>query len=286
MSELAIGDTDRTRSTGRSRAVSRSAGRIGAMVLRYWWLLVGSWPRILSLIYWPVVSMVMWGFVQKFIQSSGSSSVTAAMSFLIGAVILWDILFRGQIGFSMSFFEEIWSRNLGHLLVSPLRLWEFIAALTTASFARAVLSLIPASLMAIWMFNFSVWAMGPALALFFLSLIMFGWALGLCVAGLVTRFGQSAEEIAWGIVFTILPLCGVYYPTSVLPGALRWISFGLPPKYVFDAMRQILRTQSFDPNLLVAAYGLDLVYLAFGGFVFLLFLHQARNRGILLSVGE
>jgi len=269
-----------------SSALSRSVGRIGAMILRYWWLLVGSWPRILSVIYWPVVSMVMWGFVQQYIQRAGSSTMSAAMSFLIGAVILWDILFRGQIGFSMSFFEEIWSRNLGHLLVSPLRLWEFVLALMTASVARAVLSLVPASLLAIWMFNFSVYSMGFALGLFFLALIMFGWALGLFVSGLVMRFGQSAEEIAWGIVFTILPLCGVYYPTTILPPAIRWLSYALPPKYIFDAMRSILRDQHFDMQLLFASFGLDVVYIGLAAAAFLFFLGQAREKGILLSVGE
>jgi ABC-2 type transport system permease protein len=269
-----------------SAGAARSLGRIGAMMLRYWWLLVGSWTRVLSVLYWPVVSMMMWGFVQKFIQSSGSSTVTAAMSFLIGAVILWDVLFRGQIGFSMSFFEEIWSRNLGHLLVSPLRLWEFVLALMTASFARALLSIIPSALIANWLFHFSVFAMGFYLALFFLALLMFGWALGLFVAGLVLRFGQSAEEIAWGIVFTLLPICGVYYPTTILPPAIRWLSYGLPPKYIFDAMRGILRDQQVDLGLLIASFSLDAVYLAAAACVFMLFLGQARDKGILLSVGE
>ena len=40
---------------------------------------------------------------------------------LIGAVILWDILFRGQLGFSISFLEEMWARNLGNLMMSPLK---------------------------------------------------------------------------------------------------------------------------------------------------------------------
>jgi len=285
MSDIAL-ENEGAASALASSAARRSLGRIGAMILRYWWLLVGSWPRILSVLYWPVVSMMMWGFVQKFIQSSGPSAMSTAMSFLVGAVILWDVLFRGQIGFSMSFFEEIWSRNLGHLLVSPLRLWEFILALMTASIARAVLSLIPASLLAIWMFNFSVYAMGPALGLFFLALITFGWALGLFVSGLVMRFGQSAEEIAWGIIFTILPLCGVYYPTTVLPPAIRWLSYALPPKYIFDAMRSILRNQRFDAHLLITAFSLDAVYIALAAGAFRFFLGQARDRGILLSVGE
>ena len=92
--------------------------RIAAMVLRYWYLLRHSWPRILDLIYWPTVQMLMWGFLQTYLsrQSGGAYHAGGA---LIGAVLLWDILFRGQIGFSVSFLEEMWSRNLGNLMMTP-----------------------------------------------------------------------------------------------------------------------------------------------------------------------
>ena len=32
--------------------------RIAAMVLRYWYLLMSSWPRLLELIYWPALQIV------------------------------------------------------------------------------------------------------------------------------------------------------------------------------------------------------------------------------------
>ena len=44
------------------RAVSPA--RIGAMMLRHFYLLRSSWPRLLELIYWPLVQMLMWGFLQ------------------------------------------------------------------------------------------------------------------------------------------------------------------------------------------------------------------------------
>ena len=42
------------------------------MVLRHWYLLSSSWPRVLDLIYWPAVQMLMWGFLQQYVsQNSG-----------------------------------------------------------------------------------------------------------------------------------------------------------------------------------------------------------------------
>ena len=49
-----------------------SPRRVGAMVLRHWYLLSSSWPRVLDLIYWPAVQMLMWGFLQSYVaQNSG-----------------------------------------------------------------------------------------------------------------------------------------------------------------------------------------------------------------------
>jgi len=41
--------------------------RINAMILRYWYLLISSWPRLLELFYWPVLQVITWGFLQLYI---------------------------------------------------------------------------------------------------------------------------------------------------------------------------------------------------------------------------
>jgi len=38
----------------------------------------------------------------------------------LGAVMLCGHLFRAKLGFSVSFLEEMWARNLGNLMMSPL----------------------------------------------------------------------------------------------------------------------------------------------------------------------
>ncbi len=106
--------------------IAFSPQRIFAMVLRYWYLLRSSWPRLLELIYWPAVQMLMWGFLQLYVSENAGFFAKAGGTF-IGAVLLWDILFRGQLGFSISFLEEMWARNMGNLMMSPLRPGEFIA---------------------------------------------------------------------------------------------------------------------------------------------------------------
>src|SRR5436305_4415484 len=100
--------------------VAASAQRISAMMLRHWYLLRSSWPRLIELIYWPTVQMLTWGFLQYYIAQNAGFFARASGTF-IGAVLLWDILSRGQRGFSISFLEEMWARIMGNLMMSRLR---------------------------------------------------------------------------------------------------------------------------------------------------------------------
>src|SRR3954466_16016083 len=151
--------------------VSFSPNRVRAMVRRYWYLLRSSWPRILDLIYWPTVQMLMWGFLQLYLSQNAGFFARAGGVF-IGAVLLWDILFRGQLGFSISFLEEMYSHNLANIMMSPLRPVEFISALMIMSVIRLSIGMIPVSLLAIAFFGFNLWALGLALVAFFANLLL------------------------------------------------------------------------------------------------------------------
>jgi ABC-2 type transport system permease protein len=174
------------------RDVMFSPTRVAAMVLRYWYLLRSSWSRLIELIYWPTVQMLMWGFLQTYLAGQ-SNNLARAGGVFIGAVMLWDILFRGQLGFSISFLEEMYARNLGNLMISPLRPFEFVAALMIMSIVRLAIGMLPVTLLAIWFFGFNLWGLGVALAAFFANLMLTGWAVGIFVSGLVLRNGLGCS---------------------------------------------------------------------------------------------
>ena len=157
-----------------------SPHRVGAMVLRYLYLLRSSWSRVLELIYWPAVQLLVWGFLQFYI-AQNSGFFARAGGVFIGSVMMWDILFRGQLGFSISFLEEMWSRNLANLMISPLRPIEFIMALMVMSVVRLAIGMVPVSLIAIAFFGFNIYGLGLALAAFFMNLILTSWSVGLVV---------------------------------------------------------------------------------------------------------
>jgi len=266
-------------------ALTLSPHRIAAMVLRYLYLLRSSWSRILELIYWPAVQLFVWGFLQFYI-SQNSGYFAKAGGMFIGAVLLWDILFRGQLGFSVSFLEEMWSRNLANLMISPLRPLEFVAALMTMSIVRLAVGMIPVTILAFVFFGFNFYALGFALAAFFLNLILTSWSVGVVVSGFVMRNGMGAESLAWTVMFLLMPLTCVYYPVTVLPHWLQYVAWALPPTYVFEGMRALVLEQTFKADLMLAAFGLNLFYFAIAVTVFLRLLQSARRIGSLLQAGE
>ncbi len=259
--------------------------RIWAMVLRHSYLLRSSWPRLLELAYWPTFQLLLWGFITTFFLQH-SSWVAQAAGVLISAVLLWDVLFRANLGLALTFLEEMWARNLGQLFISPLRPSELIASLMFISLIRTLISVTPAAFLALPLFDVWVFDLGLGLAAFFFNLMVMGWAIGLLVSGLLLRLGLGAESLCWLGVFLIAPITGIYYPVEVLPDWLEPIAWTLPSTYVFEGMRSVLFDQVFRWDLLAGAVGLNLLYLILCSAVFLWMFRVARYKGKLMQQGE
>ena len=262
-----------------------SPGRIGAMIGRYYYLFRGSVPRMIELAYWPIVQVVLWGFITKFFLEHSSWLVNAAGALLAG-VLLWDVLFRSQLGLSISFLEEMWARNLGQLFASPLRPMELMAAMMLGSLLRTSLGLMPATLVAWLLHEYSIYSLGLPLIAFFANLMVFGWSIGLAVCALLIRYGLAAESFAWASIFILAPLSAVYYPVEVLPEAAQSIAAVLPSAHVFEGMRAVMIEGTFRTDLFLWAVGLNLVYIAAGAALFLYAFEIARRRGLILQSGE
>lgn len=262
-----------------------SLRRIWAMVLRYVFLLRGSWPRVAELIYWPTVQMILWGLITQFFRTN-SSWVAQAGGVLIAGVLLWDVLFRSQLGVAVSFLEEVWSRNLGQLFVTPLRPYELMLSLASMSLVRTLIGVVPAALLAIPLYAFSIFDMGLPLVAFFANLTVFGWAIGLMVSGCILRYGLGAESLAWLAIFALSPISGVYYPIAILPSWIQPVAWALPSAYVFEGMRAVMFDHVFRSDLFADALALNAFYLTLGGATFLVFFRVVRRRGLLLQMGE
>ena len=66
--------------------------RIYALSLRHIYLIKGSLPRILDLIYWPTIQIILWGFISKFF-TLHSDYYNNTVGIILSAAILYDFYF-------------------------------------------------------------------------------------------------------------------------------------------------------------------------------------------------
>ena len=259
--------------------------RMYALFLRHIYLIKGSLPRIIDLIYWPTIQIVLWGFISKFF-TLHTDLYNHTVGIILSSAILYDFLFRSSISFNMLFLEEIWSRNFTNLFVAPLKVSEIITALTATALLRTLIGIVPAILLATPFFGVSIFTLGPSLILLFLSLYLFGITLGLLVTSGLLRYGPAFENIAWSSLFLLAPLGCVYYPLSILPDWLQVIAKILPLVYIFEEVRSILLDNTVNYSNILTALKLNLIYFASAVFIFYLSFYGARKKGTLINIGE
>lgn len=263
-----------------------NARRIWGLMYRHLMLYRSSWPRLFETVYWPMVSMLVWGFTSRFFMTRLGSPAMLAAGTLLGGVILWEVCLRAQMGFSVSFLEEIWSRNLGHLFVSPLRPPELLTAFSGLAILRMAMGVVPTALLAWALYAFNLFRAGPVLILFVAALLFTGFAVALMVTSLIMRHGAGAEALAWSVMFGMAPLSAIYYPAAILPHGVRLVALCLPTTHVFEGMRATLTGHGIAWNELGWAFLIDLIWLAIGFLLFVREFRHAREIGALVSIGE
>ncbi|MGH7104490.1 MAG: ABC transporter permease [Acetobacteraceae bacterium] len=263
-----------------------AARRIWGLLYRHLALYRRSWPRLIELVYWPILQMCIWGFTARYITSQSHSPFIMAGGLLLAGVLLWEVALRSQMGVAVSFLEELWSRNLGHVFVSPLRPAEMVAGLIIVSMFRMLAGVVPAIGLAWLLYAFNLFTLGPMLVLFFANLMVMGWSVALGVVSLILRHGAGAETFAWAVLFGLTPLSAVFYPVSVLPAAIQPLALALPSTHVFEGMRTILLHGAPAWPEMAWAAALNLVWMAAAILLFARQFHTARVRGALISIGE
>lgn len=260
--------------------------RIGAIFQRYLYLHRRSLIRSFDIFFWPVMDLLIWGFVTLYLQHATEGPMAQVIVFLIGTLISWDIHYRGQQALTISLMEEIWTRNIVNVLLTPLRLWEWI----TASFLYGLLKvsivtlLLAAIAKALYAFELARlgWAFLPLAA----SLLVFGWAIGLLTVGLLLRFGYAAEALIWGIPFLLQPFSCVFYPVSALPVWAQAIAKCLPSTYAFEALRAAMQGRPVDVEVWLWIAGLNLGYFVLGIMTLVWLFQRARASGHLGHLGQ
>ncbi len=259
--------------------------RIVALVSRHLYLYRRSLPRIMEIFYWPFLDLVIWGFITLYL-AKYQPHVPGFVTFFLGALILWDMLFRSQQGITISFLEELWARNLMNLFASPLTPAEFLASTIAMSIFKVTCVSIVMGVCAWLFYDYNVLVMGLWLFPFVVNLVVTGWSIGVFTTSLIMRFGQEAEVLAWSMVFLFQPISCVFYPLDVLPAWLKAVAWVNPAAHVFEGMRAVLNGSGAPLANLIWACSLNAVMLAGMIVLFYKTFAYCKVQGSLVRIGE
>jgi ABC-2 type transport system permease protein len=253
--------------------------RMRAIARRHAYVMVRSPHRLFDVSLWPLVDVLLFGSLAAFVASGNATPAAQASGYLLAGIVLWHVIYQSQIAMSTGLLEETWTRNLLNLMVTPLREVEYLAGVALFGMVKLFIGVGVMVLGALVFFSFDTWSLGYGLIPIVAVLLVVGWAISLFVMGLVLRFGTGAEALAWGVMFVLLPLSGVFYPTDALPTVLQPIALALPTTHAFTALRSLVDHHGTDwSQLAIAAVGVT-VMLALSMAFLVAMLRTFRERG-------
>jgi ABC-2 type transport system permease protein len=253
---------------------------VWAILLRQFYLIRSSFSRIVPLFIWVAVDIVLWGFLTRYLNSVADAPINFVPT-LLGAVLLWNFFIRIMQGVTMSFFEDVWTRNFLNIFSSPITITEYLSGLVASSFFTSLVGIIAMCLLAGGVFGLSFALYGFLLIPFVLVLFLFGIALGIFACGLVLRFGPTAEWLIWPIPAIVSPFVGVLYPIAILPRWMQTVSLILPPRYVFDSLRAGVLNESVSWWDLGIGMGFAFSYIIGAALFFIAMYKHAMRTGLI-----
>lgn len=258
---------------------SRSRLRMRAIARRHAYVLLRSPHRLFDVTLWPLVDVVLFGSLAAFVGANGASGASKASGYLLAGIVLWHVIYQSQIAMSTGFLEETWTRNLLNMMVTPVREVEYVAGVALFGMVKLVMGVGVMVIGALAFFSFHTWSLGFGLIPIAVTLLIVGWAISMFVIGLVLRFGTGAEALAWGVMFVLLPLSGVFYPTDALPTVMRPLALALPTTHAFSALRGLVDHRGLNwTQIEIAAFG-SVVMLALACWFLVRMLTTFRKRG-------
>ncbi|MCZ7536773.1 MAG: ABC transporter permease [Acidimicrobiia bacterium] len=228
---------------------------------------------------WPLVDVLLFGSIAAYVGTGDASGGRQASGYLLAGIILWHVIYQSQIAVSTGLLEETWTRNILNVMVTPVREVEYVGGVALFGMVKLAIGVSVMTISALAFFSFDVSELGIGLVPIGAVLLVVGWAISFFVMGLVLRFGSGAEALAWGVMFVVMPLSGVFYPIDALPGVLQPVAKVLPTTPAFEALRGLVDGDPLDWGLLAwsAAGAVALVALSAAFLVRMLAVFRRRG---------
>jgi len=96
-------------------------------------------PRLIDMLFWPVLDLMLWGVITSFLERE-QASLPVPIAFLLGGVLLWDLVFRFKNGIAIAVLSEGYTQNVVNVLASPITAGEYMAGVLLFAVSRTAVS--------------------------------------------------------------------------------------------------------------------------------------------------
>ncbi len=216
-----------------------------------------AWIEFKALRYYPsnlalevikgYITIFVWFFIAYFIQGFSSNSFREYGGNYVSYVVFGVIFFQTSQAFLLAPFKALstafWEKRL-EIYATPSwgiqaymygeMVWNFaMKTATMLMFFFTFVFLVKTDLSFPWSYI--------DLATIYVLLTVFSFGIGMIGASnfFFLEVKQGREPITWTLGVLTQLFSGLYYPITLFPHELRWISYALPQTYAFDAVRKI-----------------------------------------------
>lgn len=233
--------------------------RIYAVLLKSFYVTKRSPDKWADIVYWATIDLVVWGLTSNYFTSFAPKS--HILEIIISGILFWIIIWRAQQEISVNLLEDVWNRNLVNVFVSPFSFKEWVISFLVVSIIKSGLSFVIACCLAIFLYGVNIFSYGVYVVPFIIILFSTAWAIGFFISGIIMRFGQKVQNLAWSFVSLLTPFSAIYYPLSILPKWAQEVAKIVPTSYIFAEIHAVIQTGSADWKIIGIGFSLSTIYL-------------------------
>lgn len=251
--------------------------RIIALIRRYLFLSFRMKWRAIEPIYFPIISILMWGFLT--LVARGDTLQFAFM--MLGVQIIWSFAFQAQNNFNIFMMEDVWNNCFKELVNSPITSAELLTSRFISATIRSSITIVFLLAVAVLLFGFSMVRMDLAVfSLLLFSTLIASTGIAIFLDGIIIEMGREFAFPIWAATQFFIMISCPYYPITAFPQILHPVIKLSPYYWVFDGVRTHLLNPASDisSNIilsLVVAFGYLIVSIP----IYLYFIAKARRTG-------
>jgi hypothetical protein len=209
--------------------------RIATMIYRDYLIFIKSKWRWLEFFYFPITSVIIWGFFA--IWTGSFASIAGKLVLVIN--VFWSYAYIVQSTINLSINEDGWHGEIHHIFLTGMGKWEYLLARIIFSLLISLANLLFILFIA-HLFFFDITSIISQVIILLILTAFASVTLAILIAGLYFTLGRTYSWLAWSSLQFFVLLSFPLSPLEILPHQFQIVARLMPYGSLFQAVRNVL----------------------------------------------